>query len=39
MNAADVMTPDVICAAPDTSLPELVRLFLTSAPSRQPDPA
>ena len=28
MNAADVMTPDVICAAPDTPLPELVRLML-----------
>jgi CBS domain-containing protein len=28
MNAADVMTPDVICAAPDTLLPELVRLML-----------
>jgi CBS domain-containing protein len=28
MHAADVMTPDVICAAPDTPLPELVRLML-----------
>ncbi len=28
MNAADVMTPDVICAAPDTPLPELIRLML-----------
>ncbi len=28
MNAADVMTPDVITAAPDTPLPELVRLML-----------
>ena len=28
MNAVDVMTPDVICAAPDTLLPELVRLML-----------
>jgi CBS-domain-containing membrane protein len=28
MNAADVMTPDVISAAPDTPLPGLVRLML-----------
>ena len=28
MNAADVMTPDVICAAPDTPLSELTRLML-----------
>jgi CBS domain-containing protein len=28
MHAADVMTPDVICAAPDTPLPELVSLML-----------
>ena len=28
MNATDIMTPDVICAAPDTPLPELVRLML-----------
>lgn len=28
MHAADVMTPDVICATPDTPLPELVRLML-----------
>ena len=28
MNAADVMTPDVISAAPDTPLSELVRLML-----------
>jgi CBS-domain-containing membrane protein len=28
MQAADVMTPDVICATPDTLLPELVRLML-----------
>ena len=28
MHAADVMTPVVICAAPDTPLPELVRLML-----------
>jgi CBS domain-containing protein len=28
MHAADVMTPDVIFAGPDTSLAELVRLML-----------
>jgi CBS domain-containing protein len=28
MHAADVMTPDVICATPETPLPELVRLML-----------
>ena len=28
MHAADVMTPDVICASPDTSLAELVHLML-----------
>jgi CBS domain-containing protein len=28
MHAADVMTPDVVCASPDTSLSELVRLML-----------
>ncbi|MFZ0018786.1 MAG: CBS domain-containing protein, partial [Acetobacteraceae bacterium] len=28
MHAADVMTPDVIFASPETPLPELVRLML-----------
>ncbi|HME27746.1 MAG TPA: CBS domain-containing protein [Acetobacteraceae bacterium] len=36
MNAADVMTPDVICAAPDTPLPELVRLMLDNQVSALP---
>ena len=36
MNAADVMTPDVICAAPDTPLPELVRLMLDNQISALP---
>ena len=36
MNAADVMTPDVICATPDTPLPELVRLMLDNQISALP---
>ena len=28
MHAADVMTPDVICAAPETPVPELIRLMV-----------
>lgn len=36
MNAADVMTPDVISAAPDTPLPELVRLMLDNHVSALP---
>ena len=36
MNAVDVMTPDVICAAPDTPLPELVRLMLDNQVSALP---
>ena len=36
MIAADVMTPDVICAAPDTPLPELVRLMLDNRISALP---
>jgi CBS domain-containing protein len=28
MQARDIMTPDVICVAPDTSLPEIVRTML-----------
>jgi len=36
MNAADVMTPDVICAAPDTSLGELVHLMLDNHISALP---
>ena len=36
MNAADVMTPDVICAAPDTSLAELVQLMLGNSISALP---
>ncbi len=36
MNAADVMTPDVICAAPDTPLSELVRLMLENHVSALP---
>jgi CBS domain-containing protein len=36
MNAADVMTPDVVYAAPDTPLPELVRLMLDNRISALP---
>jgi CBS domain-containing protein len=36
MNAADVMTPDVICAAPDTPLLELIRLMLDNQVSALP---
>jgi CBS domain-containing protein len=36
MRAADIMTPDVICAAPDTSLAELVRLMLDNHISAVP---
>ena len=36
MIAADVMTPDVICAAPETPLPELVRLMLDNRISALP---
>lgn len=36
MHAADVMTPDVICASPDTPLAELVRLMLDHAISGVP---
>src|SRR6476619_3889945 len=36
MNAADVMTPAVICATPDTPLPELVRLMLDNQISALP---
>ncbi len=36
MNAADVMTPDVICAAPETPLSELVRLMLDRQVSAVP---
>src|SRR5690242_13438592 len=36
MHAADVMTPDVICAGPDTSLAELVRLMLENDVSGVP---
>lgn len=28
MHAADIMTPDVVCATPDTPLPELIHLML-----------
>jgi CBS-domain-containing membrane protein len=28
MHAADIMTPDVVCATPETPLPELIRLML-----------
>jgi CBS-domain-containing membrane protein len=36
MIAADVMTPDVICAAPETPLPELVQLMLDNRISALP---
>jgi len=36
MNAADIMTPDVICAGPDTALPELIRLMLDNGISAVP---
>jgi CBS domain-containing protein len=36
MHAADIMTPDVICARPDTPLPELVRLMLDNRISAVP---
>src|SRR5690242_18465383 len=36
MHAADVMSPDVICAGPDTSLAELVRLMLDNDVSGVP---
>ena len=36
MHAADVMTPDVICATPETPLPELVRLMLDNHVSALP---
>jgi len=36
MHAADIMTPDVICATPDTTLPELIRLMLHHAISALP---
>jgi CBS domain-containing protein len=36
MHAADIMTPDVICAGPDTSLAELVRLMLENSVSGVP---
>jgi CBS domain-containing protein len=36
MHAADVMTPDVVCAGPDTSLAELVRLMLDHGVSGVP---
>ncbi len=36
MNAADIKTPDVICAGPDTALPELIRLMLDNAISAVP---
>ena len=36
MNAADIMTPDVICAGLDTALPELIGLMLDNAISAVP---
>jgi CBS domain-containing protein len=36
MHAADVMTPDVICAAPETPLSELIRLMLDNRISAVP---
>ncbi len=36
MNAADVMTPDVICAGPETSVAELVHLMLDNQVSAIP---
>jgi CBS domain-containing protein len=36
MHAADVMTPDVICATPDTSIAELIRLMLDNRISGVP---
>jgi CBS domain-containing protein len=36
MNAADLMTPDVICATPETSLFSLVRLMLDNRISAMP---
>ena len=36
MNATDIMTPDVICAAPDTPLRVLVRLMLDNHVSALP---
>jgi CBS domain-containing protein len=36
MHAVDIMTPDVICATPDTSVAELVRLMLDNRISALP---
>ncbi len=36
MHAVDVMTPDVICAAPETPVPELIRLMLDNRISAVP---
>jgi CBS domain-containing protein len=36
VHAADVMTPDVICAAPETPVPELIRLMLDNRISAVP---
>jgi len=36
MHAADVMTPDVVSAAPETPLAELVRLMLDNRISALP---
>lgn len=36
MHAADVMTPDVICATPDTPIAELIRLMLDNRISGMP---
>ena len=36
MHAADVMTPDVVCATPETTLPELIRLMLDNRISALP---
>ena len=36
MHAADVMTPDVICGAPETPVSELIRLMLDNRISAMP---
>src|SRR4051794_26468181 len=36
MNAADIMTPDVLCATPDTRLPNLIGLMLENGVSAVP---
>ena len=36
MHAADVMTPDVICGAPETPVAELIRLMLDNRISALP---